>query len=56
LKYYSNLIQNPSLPKNLRYVALASLQKVVKYDMNAVQKHKGTILDCLKVFLIKEKL
>jgi len=47
-KFLATKESSSSLPKNLRYVALASLQKVVKYDMNAVQKHKGTILDCLK--------
>jgi len=54
--YRINSYSINSLPKNLRYVALASLQKVVKYDMNAVQKHKGTILDCLKVFCLREKI
>jgi len=47
-KFLATKESSSSLPKNLRYVALASLQKVVKYDLNAVQKHKGIILDCLK--------
>jgi AP-1 complex subunit gamma-1 len=47
-KFLATKESSSSLPKNLRYVALASLQKVVKYDLNAVQKHKGTIIDCLK--------
>eukprot|EP00392_Amoebophrya_sp_AT5.2_P003401 g3406.t1 len=33
---------------NIRYVALAMLQKLVKVDMKAVQKHRQTILECLK--------
>ena len=32
----------------MRYVALQSLQKVVTYDFSAAQKHKATILECLK--------
>jgi AP-1 complex subunit gamma-1 len=34
--------------KNIRYVALNSLLKTVQTDMNAVQRHRTTILDCLK--------
>ena len=30
-------------------MSLQALQKVVKYDINAVQKQKQIILDCLKV-------
>jgi AP-1 complex subunit gamma-1 len=33
---------------NSKYVALQALQKVCKFDLNAVQKHKQIILDCLK--------
>lgn len=33
---------------NLRYVALNSLLKLVKVDLLAVQRHKTTIIDCLK--------
>ena len=33
---------------NLRYVALNSLLKFVKFDQIAVQRHKQTILECLK--------
>lgn len=33
---------------NSKYVSLYSLQKVLKHDLNAVQKHKATILECLK--------
>ncbi|CAK8685337.1 unnamed protein product [Clavelina lepadiformis] len=34
--------------KNIRYVALNSLLKTVHTDMNAVQRHRTTVLDCLK--------
>ena len=33
---------------NSKYVSLYSLQKVLKHDLSAVQKHKATILECLK--------
>eukprot|EP00633_Aureoumbra_lagunensis_P000943 CAMPEP_0197293268 /NCGR_PEP_ID=MMETSP0890-20130614/27627_1 /TAXON_ID=44058 ORGANISM="Aureoumbra lagunensis, Strain CCMP1510" /NCGR_SAMPLE_ID=MMETSP0890 /ASSEMBLY_ACC=CAM_ASM_000533 /LENGTH=710 /DNA_ID=CAMNT_0042767859 /DNA_START=439 /DNA_END=2571 /DNA_ORIENTATION=- len=33
---------------NIRYVALNSLTKVVTEDVTAVQRHRSTILDCLK--------
>jgi len=33
---------------NTRYVALELLKKVVKLDYDAVQRHKATILDCVK--------
>lgn len=34
--------------KNIRYVALTTLQKTVQLDQNAVQRHRSTVLDCLK--------
>lgn len=34
--------------RNIRYIAMMSLQKIVVTDHNAVQRHRGTIVDCLK--------
>ncbi|XP_002131404.3 AP-1 complex subunit gamma-1 isoform X2 [Ciona intestinalis] len=34
--------------KNIRYVALNSLLRTVHTDMTAVQRHRTTVLDCLK--------
>ena len=37
-----------SKDNNTRYIALNMLSQVVDYDMAAVQRHRGTIVDCLK--------
>ncbi|ROL55201.1 AP-1 complex subunit gamma-1 [Anabarilius grahami] len=33
---------------SMSYISMTSLQKIVQTDHNAVQRHRGTIVDCLK--------
>lgn len=38
-----------SREQNLKYVALETLQQLLKTDTAAVNRHRDTLLDCLKV-------
>ena len=44
------------LLKRFRYVALNTLLKTVALDSQAVQRHRATILECLKVLSLTDKL
>jgi AP-1 complex subunit gamma-1 len=51
LKSLSNTILGKLLvnrDSNYKYIALNTLREVVKTDLSSVQKHKNTILECLK--------
>uniref|UniRef100_A0A8C7U6Q8 AP-1 complex subunit gamma n=1 Tax=Oncorhynchus mykiss TaxID=8022 RepID=A0A8C7U6Q8_ONCMY len=41
-------IKSESGLRVMEYISMTSLQKIVQTDHNAVQRHRGTIVDCLK--------
>jgi AP-1 complex subunit gamma-1 len=40
---------------NIRYVALNMLMKAITFDDQAVQRHRVTILECVKVLVLPGK-
>lgn len=44
----NDVFMSVSGPSVSSYIAMTSLQKIVATDHNAVQRHRGTIVDCLK--------
>lgn len=44
------------LPSSFRYVALNMLMKAVTADGQAVQRHRATILECVKVLNLSSYL
>jgi hypothetical protein len=47
---YFIIVVNHTLSTLFRYVALNMLMRAVTADAQAVQRHRATILECVKVF------